>query len=215
MKVVGIFRAGPAYDSEVWLDRDAARTIFGRGGRVSSVYVRLESAEAFNRFKAALDQDKALGVQAFREREYFQIQTEGRADFIAVMGLMIGGLFGIGAMIGAMVTMFAAVESRQREVGTLRAIGFSRTTILFGFLLESALVAIAAGLVGALIAGALSFTPFTILDLTTRAEIVLAFEPTPEVIAAAIITSLLMGLGGGLLPAWRASHVSVIEALRA
>jgi putative ABC transport system permease protein len=215
IKVVGIFKAGAAYDSEVWLDRSLAQTAFGREGRASSIYLRLESASAFPRLTTALAEDKRLGLQAFRERAYFEKQAEGRAAFIQAASSLVGGLFGFGAMLGAMITMFAAVESRQREIGTLRALGFSRTTVLFGFLLESSIVALAAGALGTLLATSLAMTSITMLDINSRAEVILDFELTSGVVLAAVLGSLAMGLLGGLLPAWRAAHMSVLDSLRA
>jgi putative ABC transport system permease protein len=196
------------------MDRSAASAIFGREGHLSSVYVRLARGEAFTAFKDALERDKRLGLQAFREEQYFQAQTEGRATFIAAMGTFIAILFAGGAMLGAMITMFAAIENRQKEVGTLRALGFPRRVVLLGFLLESSAIALAAGAAGVGVACALVFSKITMLDFSSRAEVTLHFEVTPKVIAVALLGSLAMGVIGGLLPALRAARTSVLVALR-
>jgi putative ABC transport system permease protein len=134
VQVVGVFEAGgSSYESEVWVDLDALRAAYAREGSVCSVRVRLTSAAAFDTFKAAMEGDKAFGYMALREPDYFEKQSEGTSLFINVMGTMVSVCFAIGAMIGAMSTMYAAVANRQREIGTLRALGFSRLSILTSF----------------------------------------------------------------------------------
>src|SRR4029079_17519022 len=143
--------------SEIWADIDTARTSFGREGLVSSVTVKLESLTKYDEFKAAIENEKQLGLEAMRESVYFQKQSEGTTMFVTVMGVIISILFSVGAMIGAMITMYAAVAQRQREVGTLRALGFSRISILFSFLVEALVLALIGGAFGAAAAVLMAF----------------------------------------------------------
>jgi putative ABC transport system permease protein len=214
--VVGVFEdGGSSYESEVWADLDNVRTTFGREGLVSSVRVRLEAPSKFDGFKAAIEQNRQLGFEAMREGDYYDKQSSGLSDFIKWLGIVIAFFFGIGAIIGAMITMFAAVAHRQREIGTLRALGFSRRSIIGSFLLESLILAIVGGGIGALASLALGFVKLSMMNWQSFAEIVIAFEPDGESLGIAIIVAGVMGLVGGLFPAVRAARMSPVEAMRA
>ncbi|WP_437957078.1 ABC transporter permease [Sorangium sp. So ce119] len=215
LTVVGVFRAGAAYDSEVWLDREALRSAFGREGRISSIYARLDGAGSFDAFRAALESDRRLGLQASRESEFFAAQTDGTAAFIGVMGAMVGLFFGVAAMLGGMNTMLSAVASRQRDIGILRALGFSKLDVLAAVLAESVLIAGVGGALGALLSTALGLVRISMLNLKSRAEIVLGFEPSARVVVIAIGCSLVLGVIGGLLPAFRAARMPAAGAMRA
>jgi putative ABC transport system permease protein len=215
VKVVGIFESGgSAFESEVWADIDTVREAFGRRGMVSSVRVRLESPSRFEAFQAAVEGDKRLGLQATPEREFYEKQSEGTTKFINVMGLLIAVFFSVGAMIGAMITMYAAVANRQREIGVLRALGFSRLTILSSFLFESLVIALIGGAVGALGSLALGLVRFSMMNFATWSEIVFQFQPTPKILALSLGFGGLMGVLGGFFPALRASAVSPVDAMR-
>lgn len=215
-KVVGIFSdEGSSFESEVWADIHTARTAFGREGYVSSIRVRLDAASKFDAFKALVEQNRQLGLQVQRESDYYAKQSEMTADFLTIMGTMIAILFSIGAMIGATITMNAQVANRQREIGTLRALGFSRSSILTSFLLESIVLAIIGGGIGALASLALRFVKITMLNGGTWSEIVFSFEPTAAILIRAMVLAGFMGIIGGFLPAIRAARVSPIEAMRA
>lgn len=215
VSVVGVFSDdGSSFESEVWADAHTVKTGFGREGNVSSIRVRLDAASKFDAFKALVEQNRQLGLQVMRESEYYVKQSEQTADFLTIMGTIIAVLFSLGAMIGAMITMNAQVASRQREIGTLRALGFSRSGILVSFLMESLVLALIGGGVGAAAALLLSFVKLTMLNFNTWAEIVFSFEPTPDIIVKAMIMAAFMGVVGGFLPAWRAARVSPIEAMR-
>src|SRR5690606_11836096 len=118
-------------------DIDTLRSTFGREGLVSSVLVQLESPTKFDAFRAAMEHDKQLGLQAYRESEYYEKQSEGTSIFISAIGILVSLFFSIGAMIGATITMYAAVSQRSREIGTLQALGFSRFSVLVAFLFEA------------------------------------------------------------------------------
>ncbi|MDB4935176.1 MAG: putative secreted protein [Labilithrix sp.] len=215
VKVVGVFSdEGSAFESEVWADIHTMRTAFGREGYVSSVRVRLDAASKFDAFKALVEQNRQLGLSVQREADYYAKQSEMTADFLTIMFTMIAVLFSVGAMIGATITMNAQVANRQREIGTLRALGFSRGSILTSFLLESLVLAVLGGAVGALASLALSFVKISMVNAGTWSEIVFAFEPTPAIIIRAMVLAGFMGVVGGFLPAIRAARVSPIEAMR-
>ena len=216
VKVVGVFADdGSSFESEVWADIHTARTAFGREGYVSSVRVRLDAASKFDAFKALVEQNRQLGLSVQREADYYEKQSEATSIFLTIMGTMIAVLFSIGAMIGATITMNAQVANRQREIGTLRALGFSRRSILTSFLLESIVLATIGGLVGAAASLGLSFVKITMLNAGTWSEIAFTFEPTPAIIIRSMVLAGFMGVVGGFLPAIRAARVSPIEAMRA
>ena len=214
-KVVGIFEAGgSSFESEVWAGIDAVRTSFGREGLVSSVRARLESPRKFNAFAAFVEQDKQLGLEAEREKVFYEKQSEDTSQFVTALGAVIAFFFSIGAMIGAMITMYSAVANRKREFGTMRALGFSRITVLMSVLVESLLLAVAGGALGALASMAMGFVEFSMMNFATWSEIVFTFRPTTKIITTSLIAAGTMGLFGGLLPAIRAARISPIEAMR-
>ncbi|MCU0681563.1 MAG: FtsX-like permease family protein [Polyangiaceae bacterium] len=215
LNVVGFFDAGgSSYESEVWANLDAARTSFGREGTVSTVRVRLESPEKFDALKAVVEQDKNLGFLALRETDYYEKQSENTTLFITALGSMVTFFFSLGAIIGAAITMYAAVANRRREIGTLRALGFGRRSIVFSFLLESTALALVGGAAGLAAAMLLKFVRFSAMNWQTWSEIVFSFEPTPDIIVSSAVFAVVLGVFGGLLPALRASRVPPAEAMR-
>jgi putative ABC transport system permease protein len=215
VKVVGIFDAGgSSYESEVWADSELVRQAFHREGVYSSVRVRLESPAMFDAFRAGVENDKRLGLQASRETSFYEKQSEGVATFVGVLGTIVSIFFAAGAMIGGMITMYGAVASRQREIGTLRALGFSRRSVLSSFLLEAILLSIVGGAVGTAASMLMTFVRFSMVNMTSWSEIVFSFDPTPRVLATALAFACGMGLIGGLLPAVRAARTSPLQAIR-
>lgn len=215
VNVVGVFAdGGSSFESEVWGDGQTVKTAFGRDGYVSAIRVRLDAASKFDAFKALVEQNRQLGLQVQRESDYYAKQSEMTADFLTILGTLIAVFFSVGAMIGATITMNAQVANRQREIGTLRALGFSKLSILGSFLLESIVLCVIGGAVGAVASLGLSFVKITMLNAGTWSEIVFGFEPTPEIIIKAILMAGFMGIVGGFLPALRAARVSPIEAMR-
>jgi putative ABC transport system permease protein len=206
---------GSAYESEIWCDLDVLRAAFHREGHVSSVRVRLASKDAFEAFKATLESDKQYGFLVLSEREYFDKLSEGTAVLVRVLGTLLSVFFAIGAMIGAMITMYAAVANRQREIGTLRALGFGRTNILVAFLLESTGLALLGGAAGVAAAMGMRFVKFSMMNLASWSEMVFTFEPTPSILTTALAFAVVMGLFGGFFPAVRAARVSPVSAMRA
>jgi len=213
--VVGVFTdQGSSYESEVWVDLDTLRAAYGRAGAISSVRVRLDSSSAFDLFKAAMEGEKQYGYLALREKDYLEKQSQGTSRFIDVMATIISFFFAVGAMIGATITMYAAVAHRQREIGTLRALGFSRGSILFSFLLEAVVLAFFGGAVGAFASLGMGFVHVSMLNFASWSEIVFGFEPTPGIILTSLGLAMAMGLFGGFFPAVRASRVSPVAAMR-
>jgi putative ABC transport system permease protein len=213
--VVGVFESGgSSYESEVWVDRDVLRAAYGRQGHVSSVRVHLDSASAFDGFQASVEQDKRIGLMAQRESDYYEKQSEGTSKFIGAMGTLIAVFFSMGAMIGAMITMYAAVANRQREIGTLRALGFSRLSILVSFLLEAMILALGGGVIGAIASIGMGYVHFSMMNMASWSEISFSFDPTPSILTTALVFAAAMGLFGGFFPAIRASRVSPVAAMR-
>jgi putative ABC transport system permease protein len=215
VKVVGVFESGgSSFESEVWADVDTARSSFGRDGLVSSATVRLESPSKFDAFKATMESDKRLGLEALTESGYYEKQSSQTSIFIKVMGAIIVFFISIGAIIGALITMQAAVSQRQREIGTLRALGFSRFSILTSFLLESAVLALGGGVLGVLAALCMSFVKLSMMNFATWQEVTFSFDPNPKVLIFSLLFGAFMGVLGGFFPALRAARVSPIEAMR-
>jgi len=215
VKVVGIFDAGgSSYDSEVWVDRELLAQAYNRMGIVSSVRVRLDSPTKFDAFRAGVENDKRLGLQASRETTFYEKQSEGAAKFIEWLGGIVSVFFAAGAMIGAMITMYGAVANRQREIGTLRALGFSRTSVLTSFLVEAVLLSVIGGAFGAAASLAMGLVHFSMVNQASWSEVVFSFDPTLQVMATALAFSCGMGLLGGLLPAIRAARTSPLKAIR-
>lgn len=215
VEVVGIFEAGgSSFESEVWGDVDFIRQAFGRDGVVSSVRAKLDSAAAFDGFELAVEQDKQLGLEAMAEPEFYRKQSENTSIFIMAMGTLIAVFFSIGAMIGAMITMYGSVAHRRKEIGVLRAIGFSKSAILFSFLLESVLLALLGAVLGTIGALGMGMVRFSMLNFTTFSEIVFEFHATPEILIQAVVFGGVMGVFGGFLPAIRAARTPPIEAMK-
>ncbi len=216
VKIVGVFESdGSAFESEIWVDIETLRGTFGREGLYSSVLVALESTGVYDTFEAALAHDKQLGLQAYRESAYYEKQSEGTAMFVTAIGVMIAVFFSIGAMIGAMITMYAAVSQRSREIGTLQALGFSRFSILMSFLFEALVLALAGGVVGALASLLMGAVKFSMMNFATWQEVTFSFNPTPGILLGSMVMGGMMGVLGGFFPAVRAARTSPVAAMRA
>jgi putative ABC transport system permease protein len=214
-KIVGIFSAeNSSYESEIWGDLDYVRGAFGRDGVVQSIRVKLTSAAAYEGFEAFVEQDKRLGLEAMGEVEYYNKQSEGTSFFINLIGAIIAVVFSIGAMIGASITMYGAVAHRRREIGVLRALGFSRLSIMGSFLFESVVLALLGGIIGAAASLGLGLVKFSMMNFATFSEIVFQFRPTGEIIMTSLIFGGIMGILGGFLPAVRAARTPPIEAMK-
>jgi putative ABC transport system permease protein len=215
LNVVGVFEAGgSSYESEVWGDLDVVRTSLGRSGAVSSARVRLTSAAQFSSFKASVEGDKQLGMKVMREADYYRKQSEQTSGFLVGMGTGVAILFAIAAMLGAAITMNGAIANRTREIGTLRALGFSRLGIMTSFVFEAIVLSLMGGVIGTVLVMAMTQVKFPVLNFQTFSEIVISFRASPGVVISSLIFSIAMGLVGGLVPAIRASRISPVQAMR-
>lgn len=215
-QVVGVFDAGrTAHDSEIWGDHELMMQSFRRNAW-STVLLRLaDPATGLPALQAALAADPRLQVQAKREDQFYAEQSEALAQFVRVLGTALAIVFSIGAVVGAMITMFAAVAQRTREIGTLRALGFRRGRVLGAFLAESLMLSLAGGLAGLAGASLMQSVNISTTNFQTFAELAFQFRLTPAIAAQALVFALVMGLVGGVLPAWRAARLNIAQSLRA
>ena len=214
--VVGIFSAGGgAAESEVWTDAKALQDAYNRGDSFQSVYVRLQSPEAFGRFKDALTADPRLNVKVERQDDYFADQSTAVTTLINILGYPIAGLMAIGAIFGALNTMYSSVAARNREIATLRALGFGRGAVVASIMLESVVLALLGGAVGAVVAYA-GFNGFhaSTMNWQSFSSLTFAFAVTPRLLGVGIGVATLIGVVGGMLPALRAAWLPIAAALR-
>ena len=213
--VVGHFDAGgTGFDSEIWGDSEQLMQAFRRTA-YSSVLLRLQDGERFDALKRALESDPRLTVEVKRESVFYAEQSEVLANFIRILGLTLSIIFSSGAVIGAMITMYAAVANRTAEIGTLRAIGFRSRSILWAFLLESLFMGALGGAMGLALASLMQWVSFSTMNFQTFSELAFSFTLTPRIALSAMLFALAMGLLGGFLPAVRAARLKVVDALRA
>jgi putative ABC transport system permease protein len=202
-----------AYDSEIWGDVNQMTSDFDRQGVYSSAYLRATDEVSAAALKNRVGSDQRLKLDSMLEPEYYATQTKSGA-VIQFIGWLVAAIMAIGSIFAAMNTMYAAVAYRSREIATLRIIGFSRPSILTSFVLESLLLSFLGAMVGLLLM--LPFNGMTTgtQNQVTFSEVVFGLQMTPGVVAAAIIFALLMGLFGGIFPAWHASRRDILTALR-
>jgi ABC-type lipoprotein release transport system permease subunit len=215
--IVGQFDAGGSgFDSEMWGDATQLLLAFHRGNSVSTLTVRLNRPEDFDSFKRTFEGDRRL--QEFEpepENKYYEKQSEAMSLFINILGIFVTVIFSVGATIGAMITMYAAVANRTVEVGTLRALGFRRRSVMAAFLTESLALSLFGGTLGILVASILGFFRISTLNFGSFAELEFAFSLSPTIIISSLIFAMCMGLIGGFLPSVRAARLSIVNALRA
>jgi putative ABC transport system permease protein len=214
-RVVGVLDAGnTGFSSEIWGDVEQLLQAFRRT-TFSSVILRLRDPGEFAALKARLEADPRLPVQVLREVKFYEAQSQRLATFIRLLGLVLTGIFSLGAVLGAMVTMYAQVGARVAEIGTLRALGFKRGHILAAFLLESMLLGFLGWLLGLIPASLLNFITLSTINWSSFAELSFKFALTPGILVESFIFGVGMGLVGGLLPALKAARMPLLEALRA
>jgi putative ABC transport system permease protein len=214
--VVGIFDAGgSAFDSEVWADSRVLNQVYKRPENLyQSVTVRMDSPAAFNQIKDSLTADPKLTVQVDRELDYYARQSQVLTTLITVLGGLVAIIMGVGAVIGALNTMYSAVSERSREIATMRAIGFAGSSIAVSFVFEALVIALIGGLIGCLFVLPLNgFTTGT-MNMQTFSHMAFAFKVTPPLLVMGVLFALLMGLVGGVPPAIRAARRPIALALR-
>lgn len=213
--VVGHFDAGHSgFNSEIWGDADQLIQAFRRNA-YSSVIFRLTDAQGLDAVKARLESDPRLTVELKRESIFYAEQSEQLSTFIRYLGVTLSIIFSSGATIGAMITMYASVANRTAEIGTLRALGFRRASILWAFLLESLLLGLLGGILGVALASLMQWVSFSTMNFQTFSELAFSFTLTGKIVVESLIFSLIMGLAGGFLPAIRAARLKIVDSLRA
>jgi ABC-type lipoprotein release transport system permease subunit len=215
-QVVGVMnQGGNGFDSEVWGDLDQFEDAFARRPASSAVSLRLRDQAALSSLEARLASDPMLNtLEVKREVDYWSAQSENFASFVEFLGIFVAVIFAVGAILGAMITMYAQVAARTREIGTLRALGFRRRSVLVSFVVESVLLALASGSVGVAMASLMQLVSFSTLNFQSFSEISFRFVLSPGIVTASFIFACVMGYAGGLLPALHASRMSIVEATR-
>jgi putative ABC transport system permease protein len=214
--VVGIFEAdGSISESEIWCDARVLQGAYRRGDSFQSVYVQLEREDALESFRAALTGDPRLNVMVERETDYLADQAVVLQTIIRTIGYVIAGLMGVGAVFGAVNTMYTAVANRTREIATLRALGFGASAIVTSVIAESTVLAVVGGIVG----GALAYLGFdgfqtSTMNFQSFSQVAFAFRVTPTLLGQGLLCAVVMGLLGGILPAIRAARLPIVNALR-
>ncbi len=215
-KVVGMFDAGgSAFDSEVWADSRVLADVYKRPNYIfQSVTARLTSPDAFTSFKDTLTADPRMTVQVDREIDYYAKQSQNLATLIRVLGTLVAIVMGIGAVFGALNSMYSAVAERSREIATIRAIGFGSASVVLSFIFEALLIAFIGGVIGCLAALRLNGVTTGAMNFQTFSHMAFAFSVTPTLLGIGMIFALVMGLIGGVPPAIRAANRPVVAALR-
>ena len=215
-QVVGVFEADAGVaETEVWTDAHTLQGAYRRGNTYQSLLARLDSPESFDTFRDWLTSNPQLNVDVRRESDYYATQSQALTRLIRTIGFGIAGLMGIGAVFGAILTMYTAVATRAREIATLRALGFNTGSVLVSILVESMVL----GLIGGLIGGAAAYLAFngyqtSTMNFQTFSQVAFAFRVTPQLLAMGLFYALLMGFIGGLFPAIRAARLPIPVALR-
>ena len=215
-KVVGVFAAGGGIaETEIWCDSRVLQGAFRRGNSYQTMLVRLDATDTFDTFRDWLTSNPQLNVQVRRETEYYAQQSRALSGLILGVGVGIAVLMGIGAVFGAILTMYTAVSTRSREIATLRALGFNTTSVVISVLVES----LALGTIGGAIGGVAAYLAFngyqtSTMNFQTFSQVAFAFRVTPQLLVLGLVYALLMGLVGGLFPAIRAARLPIPSALR-
>lgn len=213
--VVGHFTAGgSAFESEVWGDNAVLMPVL-RGDVFQSLTFRMKDPARFAAIKKELERDPRLAVQVKRESDYYTEQSSGLANTMRVMGFLVVIIMAVGAIFAAMNTMFASIGARSREIATLLTLGFRPGAVMLSFMVESILIALAGGLIGCLLALPINGTATSTTNFSTFSEVAFAFQITPVALAIGMLFSLILGVVGGFLPAWKAARQPLAAAMRA
>ncbi len=213
--VVGIMDAGrTGFDSEIWGDADQLMQAFRRPV-YSSVILKLNDPALFSRFKTHIENDPRLTLEAKQESVFYAEQSQLLANFIRYLGMMLSITFSVGAIIGAMITMYASVANRATEIGTLRALGFRRENILSAFLVEALMLGAAGGVAGLVLASFMQFFTISTMNWQSFSELAFSFTLNVTIIVKSFVFALVMGVVGGFLPAARAARLNIVDSLRA
>ena len=213
--VVGVFESqGGAFESEIWGDFDVMGAMFQRGAGSNSVVVRMKDASQIPALDKWIRAQPQMQLQAVAENKYYEDQAGPLATILKGLAAFVAFVMGVGAVFGAMNTMYAIVASRTREIGTLRALGFSRFSVLSSFVMESVVLALLAGAIGCLLAMPMNGFSTGTAQTQSFSEVAFSFQITPAILVTGMVFAGLMGLIGGLLPALRAARMPITRALR-
>lgn len=212
--VVGIFDSGKTgFDSEIWGDNEQMMAAFRRNA-YSTIVFRLSDIGASEALQKAISNDPRLQIDAKPEVQFYAEQSEALTTFIRILGLSLSIIFSIGAIVGAMITMFAAVAQRIGEIGSLRALGFRRSAVLLAFLAESLLLSLVGGVIGLFAASWMQTVNISTTNFQTFSELAFQFKMTPAIVLQTLLFALGMGFIGGFIPAWRAARMKIVDCLR-
>ncbi len=215
-QVAGIFTSGGGIaESEIWTDAKVLQAAYNRGDSFQSVYARLSSPGAFQGFKDALTTNPRLNVKVLRQSDYYADQSSSVTRLISTLGFLVAALMAVGAVFGALNTMYSAVATRTREIATLRALGFGSGPVVASVMFESLFLALAGGLLG----GAIAYFCFngfrtSTLNWQSFSQVTFSFDVTPQLLARGIVWAIVIGFVGGLFPAVRATRMPIATALR-
>jgi putative ABC transport system permease protein len=214
--VVGVMdQGGSAFDSELWGDIEQFEDAFARRPSFSSITLRLKDPSGLATLKARVENDPTLSsLEVEPEIDYWAAQSEATAIFVRVVGIFVVFIFSFGAVLGAMITMYAQVAARTREIGTLRALGFRRRAVLVSFVAESVILGVLSGVIGCAAASLWQLTSFRTMNFQTFSEMSFKFHMNGSVIISSMVFALVMGFAGGLLPAMRAARMPIVRATR-
>jgi putative ABC transport system permease protein len=213
-QVVGIFDDGGSMaESEIWTSASVLQGAYNRGSSFQSQRIRLTSADALQTFRDALSKDPRLSMRVLTERKYYEEKSEALVSLVTIAGGSIGVLMGLGAIFGALNTMYSAVSTRTREIATLRALGFGASPVIVSVLAEAMLLAAAGGIIGGVFAY-IGFNGIRASTMNGFNQMTFAFAVTPQLLLQGILYALLLGFIGGLLPSLRAARMGITEGLR-
>jgi putative ABC transport system permease protein len=216
LKIVGVFESGGSVaETEIWCDSRLIQGVYQRGNSYQAVTVQLDSPASFDTFKNWLTTNPQLNVQVRRENDYYAQQSQTMSGLIRGIGYTIAVLMGVGAVFGAILTMYTAVSTRTREIATLRALGFNTASVLISVLAESLALAVIGGAIGAATAY-LAFNGYetSTMNFQTFSQVAFAFMVTRSLMIQGLSYAVIMGFVGGLMPAWKAARLPIATALR-
>jgi putative ABC transport system permease protein len=213
--IVGVIDAkGAAFDSEIWGDVDQMMASFGRPV-YSSLLIRLKDRNMLDALRLRVANDpRTQSLELKSEKDFYREQSQMMSAFIRILGLIVTIIFSIGSMVGAMITMYAAVANRTVEIGTLRALGFRRRSVLGAFLIEAILLSLIGGFLGVGLASFMSMVKISTTNFGSFSELAFGFQLSPAIVISTLIFAVVMGIVGGFLPAVRAARLNILSALR-
>jgi len=205
---------GSAFESEIWGENEQFMPVF-RGEAFQSVTLRLKDPAAFEEAKRAFEDDRRITVDAHRESAFYVAQSQLLGRILQILAILITSIMAVGAVFGAINTMYAAVSARTPEIAVLLTLGFRPRSVLASFIIESAIIAAAGGLIGCLLALPINGIVTSTTNWASFSEIAFSFRVTPRLLVAGVVFAVVMGIVGGFFPAWRAARLQVVQAIRA